>query len=81
MQICQGRQGPACLAYLLGLTLRSADRLPRSSHRGVLGCVVSPGLSVFVPRLASRVTVAVRPDARDVIYLSIYLPRSGFLLV
>ena len=30
------------------------------------------GLSALVPRLASRVTLAVRADARDVIYLSIY---------
>ena len=34
-------------------------------------CRCSPGLSELVPRLASRVTLAVRADARDVTYLSI----------
>ena len=38
-----------------------------------LAVSVFPGLSILVPRLASRVTLAVRADARDVIYLSIYL--------
>ena len=36
-----------------------------------LAVSVFPGFSVLAPRLASRVTVAVRADARDVIYLSI----------
>ena len=50
--------------------------MPRS-HRACLAVSVSLGLSVLVPRLASRVTVAVRADARDVVstYLSTYLPR------
>ena len=35
--------------------------------RACLAVPVSPGPSVLVPRLASRVTLAVRTDARDVI--------------
>ena len=31
---------------------------------------MSPGPSVLLPRLASQVTLVVRADARDVIYLS-----------
>ena len=38
-----------------------------------LAVSVFPGVSILVPQLASRVTLAVRADARDVIYLSIYL--------
>ena len=45
------------------------------SRLAVCACLavsVFPGLSVLVPRSASRVTLAVRADARDLIYLSIY---------
>ena len=40
--------------------------------RACLAVPVPPGVSILVPRLASRVTLAVRADARDVIpiYLS-----------
>ena len=42
-----------------------------------LAVSVFPGLSILVPRLAPRVTLAVRADASwDVIYLSIYLMMS-----
>ena len=37
------------------------------------------GLSILLPRLASRVTLAVRADARDVIYLSICTGFEGLL--
>ena len=37
-----------------------------------LAVSVFPGRLIHLPRLASRVTLAVRADARDVIYLSIY---------
>ena len=38
-----------------------------------LGVSVSPGFLVLVPRVASRIALAVRADAREVIYISIYL--------
>ena len=38
-----------------------------------LAVSVFPGRLIHLPRLASRVTMAVRAGARDVIYLSIYL--------
>ena len=38
-----------------------------------LAVAVFPGLSILVPHLASRVTLAVRADARDVMYIYIYL--------
>ena len=40
---------------------------------GSLRVSVFPGRLLHLPRLASRVTLAVRADARDVIYLYIYL--------
>ena len=45
-----------------------------------LAVSVSLGLSVIVPRLASRVTLAVRADARDAIYLSMQNQLSLVLL-
>ena len=72
---CQGVWGPAPERELspwqragTGASTLSPSSLCSRSTR-------SPGLSVLVPHLASRVTVAVRADARDVIHicLSIYL--------
>ena len=37
-----------------------------------LAVSVFPGRLIHLPRLASRVALAIRADARDVIYLSIY---------
>ena len=42
-----------------------------------LAASVFPGRLLLLPRLASRVTLAVRADARDVIYLSIPPSTSG----
>ena len=41
----------------------------------MLGCVVSPGPSVLVPRWESRVALATGPGARDV--MPIYLSKTN----
>ena len=42
-------------------------------HCACLAVSVFPGLSIHLPRVASRVTLAVRAEARDVTFLSISL--------
>ena len=49
-------------------TLAAVSRLATCA---CLAGSVFPGLFIHLPRLAPRVTLAVRADARDVIYLSI----------
>ena len=43
----------------------------------LLGCVGASWTLRLLPCLASRATLAVRADARDVIYLSIYLSSES----
>ena len=58
---------------------RGMKQIPAVSRLAMCACLavtVFPGRLVHLPRLASGVTLAVRADARDVIYLSIYQSRS-----
>ena len=53
--------------------------VPAVSRLAMCACLavsVFPGRLIHLPRLASRVTLAVRANARDVIYLPIYLEMS-----
>ena len=49
--------------------MRVLTAVSRLAVRACLALSVSPGLPALVPRLASRVTLAVRADARDVIFI------------
>ena len=59
-----------------GLCRLPLPAVSRLAMRACLAVSVPPGLSVLVPRLASRVTLAVRADARDAVYVSIMQYRQ-----
>ena len=61
--------------FLLFLKRQEKEEEDLGCHTGLAMCLavpVFPGPSILVPRLASRVTPAVRADARDVMYPFIY---------